>query len=121
MKERIKMFENKKDKNEEEIKPTFKRRMTYNAFTMKLLKFNSITTEGEKKEEKQEKNIPKKIDMKRYSLKLEESIKKPNTLRENRQINKIDITKHLNDMEKEKNKMIVQEEISKIPPKKISI
>ena len=115
------MFEKAKNVIEKEKKPITSRRMTM-AFSNKLSIFNNFNTGKEEKiEKKEEKNVPKKIDMMRYSLKLEESRKNSITIRESKTMNKIDIQKHLNTMKEDELKKNVQEEKPKIPPKKISI
>ena len=75
MKERIKMFE-KKEEKEKGKKEIIQKRFSAN-FQERILRFNSIS---EKTEEKQEKIIPKKIDMKRHSLMMNSSIKGLNAL-----------------------------------------
>ena len=115
--ERIKIFE-KKEKTED-IKSNFKRQITSKDFTMKLLKFDPLIRNREK-EEKKEQIIPKKLDMNRYSLNMNAQIKRANTVIEFKQMNKINIEKHMSNM-KEEIKTKIQYENQQILIKKISI
>ncbi len=115
--ERIKSFE-KKEKTED-IKSNFKRQITSKDFTMKLLKFDPLIRNREK-EEKKEQIIPKKLDMNRYSLNMNAQIKRANTVIEFKQMNKINIEKHMSNM-KEEIKTKIQYENQQILIKKISI
>ena len=116
--ERIKFFE-KKEKSEQDIKSNFKRQITSTDFTMKLLKFDPLIRNREK-EEKKEQIIPKKLDMNRYPLNMNAQIKRANTVIEFKQMNKINIEKHMSNMKEEITKKI-QYENPKILVKTISI
>ena len=116
--ERIKFFENK-EKSEQDIKSNFKRQITSTDFTMKLLKFDPLIRNREK-EEKKEQIIPKKLDMNRYPLNMNAQIKRANTVIEFKQMNKINIEKHMSNMKEEITKKI-QYENPKILVKTISI
>ena len=147
MKEKLKIFENPKNNTEE--KPKYipkkkninafleqmekdrlekdKKRLSLRGEAMfgqnikaKLLQFNS--TIPTIKEEKEEKKIPKKIDMKRHSEIMRESIKGLNVTKESKEIKKFNIEEHMNKMKEEEEKELKknQDEIPKNPPKKIS-
>ena len=116
--ERIKFFE-KKEKSEQDIKSNFKRQITSTDFTMKLLKFDPLIRNREK-EEKKEQIIPKKLDVNRYPLNMNAQIKRANTVIEFKQMNKINIEKHMSNMKEEITKKI-QYENPKILVKTISI
>ena len=112
MKERIKMFE-KKEEKEKGKKEIIQKRLSAN-FQERILRFNSIS---EKTEEKQEKIIPKKIDMKRHSLMMNSSIKGLNALEKPKSPpKKLSIEDHLAKLQQSTKKCII---IKRKIPKKI--
>ena len=90
-----------------------------NIIKERLAKLNA--PQKEEKEETVEKNIPKKIDMRRHSEIMRMSLKPTNIPKEVKEIQKFNIEEFMKKMKEEETIKYHHEEFLKNPPKKISI